>query len=158
AKAKADLRLYAFDCGLIYSTHPEYFGLTLEQVGGNADLPVTCYAIRHPKGTLLFDAGLGDFRTGKPPEDTMGLINTVPHKLVPQLAKIGLTPDRIGMVAISHVHLDHVGNLALFPHARVLIQRAELNAVKEKVPLFTPPDAVARLEAPDVVPLDGDYD
>jgi glyoxylase-like metal-dependent hydrolase (beta-lactamase superfamily II) len=45
--------------------------------------------------------------------------------LVSQLAAVGLTPDDIRYVAISHTHGDHVGNVELFPKATVLIQKAE---------------------------------
>jgi N-acyl homoserine lactone hydrolase len=42
-----------------------------------------------------------------------------------QLAGIGLQPSDIGVVAISHTHGDHVGNVGLFPYATVMMQRAE---------------------------------
>jgi N-acyl homoserine lactone hydrolase len=42
-----------------------------------------------------------------------------------QLAEIGLKPDDIGRVAISHTHGDHIGNVGLFPNSTILMQRAE---------------------------------
>jgi glyoxylase-like metal-dependent hydrolase (beta-lactamase superfamily II) len=42
-----------------------------------------------------------------------------------QLAEIGLKPDDIGRVAISHTHGDHIGNVGLFPNSTIVMQRAE---------------------------------
>jgi len=42
-----------------------------------------------------------------------------------QLAAIGLKPDDITYVAISHTHGDHIGNVSLFPNSTVLMQRPE---------------------------------
>ena len=42
-----------------------------------------------------------------------------------QLAAIGLKTTDIAFVAVSHTHGDHIGNVRLFPHSTVLMQRAE---------------------------------
>lgn len=41
------------------------------------------------------------------------------------LARVGLTPDDVTDIVISHVHWDHLDGADLFPRARVWIQRAE---------------------------------
>jgi glyoxylase-like metal-dependent hydrolase (beta-lactamase superfamily II) len=41
------------------------------------------------------------------------------------IGKVGLAPDQITGVILTHVHWDHVGGVDLFPKARVWIQRAE---------------------------------
>jgi len=43
-----------------------------------------------------------------------------------QLQKIGLKPDDIKYVAVSHLHLDHGGNLAKFPNSTVVVQKSEI--------------------------------
>ena len=43
-----------------------------------------------------------------------------------QLAKIGLTPDDIKYVVVSHMHLDHGGNVAKFPNSTIILQRDEI--------------------------------
>ena len=45
--------------------------------------------------------------------------------LTDQLAELGLKPDDIARVAISHTHGDHVGNVGLFPNSTILMQQAE---------------------------------
>ena len=43
-----------------------------------------------------------------------------------QLQKIGLKPDDIKYVAVSHLHLDHGGNLAKFPNSTIVLQKSEI--------------------------------
>jgi glyoxylase-like metal-dependent hydrolase (beta-lactamase superfamily II) len=42
------------------------------------------------------------------------------------LARLGIDPAAVEKLVISHIHWDHVGNLGLFPHARMPVARAEL--------------------------------
>ncbi len=46
------------------------------------------------------------------------------------LAKVGLSPDDIETVILTHLHFDHAGNLDRFPNAEFLVQRAELDGWK----------------------------
>jgi glyoxylase-like metal-dependent hydrolase (beta-lactamase superfamily II) len=43
------------------------------------------------------------------------------------IGKVGLQPDQITDVIITHIHWDHVGGVDLFPKARVWIQRDEFD-------------------------------
>lgn len=43
------------------------------------------------------------------------------------IAKLGLKPEEISDIIISHVHWDHAGGVDLFPKARVWIQKDEYN-------------------------------
>jgi glyoxylase-like metal-dependent hydrolase (beta-lactamase superfamily II) len=45
--------------------------------------------------------------------------------LASQLEQIGVKPDDVTYVTVSHTHGDHVRNIALFPTSTVLIQGAE---------------------------------
>jgi glyoxylase-like metal-dependent hydrolase (beta-lactamase superfamily II) len=42
------------------------------------------------------------------------------------LAEIGIDAGRVEQVILSHLHYDHVGNLALFPRATFYVQDAEM--------------------------------
>lgn len=42
-----------------------------------------------------------------------------------QLALLGLTPDDITLVVLSHGHIDHVGSLPLFAHRPIYMTRTE---------------------------------
>ena len=87
-----------------------------------------------------------------------------------QLAKIGLKPDDIKYVVVSHMHLDHGGNVAKFPNSTLIIQDDELSfAMFPDEPFaggYIPGDAQV-LRAPvgsskpslmNMIRLEGDYD
>jgi glyoxylase-like metal-dependent hydrolase (beta-lactamase superfamily II) len=65
------------------------------------------------------------------------------------LARLGIDPAAIEKLMISHIHYDHVGNLHLFPNARMPVARAELEfwladpvAQRAQFALHADPDAV----------------
>ncbi len=62
------------------------------------------------------------------------------RNLLEALAKHGLTVDDIDIVCLTHVHWDHVQNIDLFPHAKVVISRTEWDAIQGEEPrdLMTP--------------------
>jgi N-acyl homoserine lactone hydrolase len=66
SSAPQSLRLYVFDCGYLFNVNPETFNLTRQDVP-DPTAPVSCYLVVHPKGTLIFDTGLGDKLVGRPP-------------------------------------------------------------------------------------------
>ena len=54
------VRLYAIECGHMDVLDMGVFADTGEYDGKSGPLAVTCYLIRHPMGTLLWDTGLSD--------------------------------------------------------------------------------------------------
>jgi len=99
-------------------------------------VPVSMFVVDHPKGLVVFDtgnnvaisdgadnckkywsAGFCDFL--KPSQTRADVIDA-------QLKKLGYTTDKVKAVVTSHMHLDHGGNLALFPNAIHVVQRKEL--------------------------------
>jgi N-acyl homoserine lactone hydrolase len=96
-------------------------------------IPVSMWLIDHPKGLVVFDtginaavtqdcksywqAGMCDFL--KPTTNREEMIDG-------QLKKIGVSPDKIKVVITSHTHLDHVGNIKMFPNAIHVMQKKEL--------------------------------
>ena len=102
------------------------------------DVPV--FLIKHPtKGYVLFDTGLHpEFATD--PGKRMGRFN---HFFVPFTAKPGqdaasqmkadgVAPEDVKFVVLSHLHLDHAGEIDAFPNATIIVDKREWLAQKEK--------------------------
>jgi glyoxylase-like metal-dependent hydrolase (beta-lactamase superfamily II) len=50
------------------------------------------------------------------------------------LAEIGLTPEQVDYVTISHMHWDHAGGTSRFPNAKIIVQRDELEFAAGAMP------------------------
>jgi glyoxylase-like metal-dependent hydrolase (beta-lactamase superfamily II) len=154
------LRLYALDCGRAVLTDMSMFSDADDYDGQPGQLADPCFLIRHPRGTLLWDTGLGDKIAAHPEGvDFNGIRFYVDVTLERQLKMLGLSPADIQFVAFSHFHVDHVGNANLFTRSTWIINRAELNAALAPVP----PSAVDKslisgYEHVQTKLIDGDYD
>jgi glyoxylase-like metal-dependent hydrolase (beta-lactamase superfamily II) len=160
AEPVAEVRLYALDCGRYEFKDMGLFSDTGEYDGKPGLLVDPCFVIRHPKGTLLWDAGLGDkiadsatgLRFG-------GIQGWVDHKLVDQLKSIGLTPADITFVALSHLHFDHTGNANAFPSSTWILDKAELAwATATPPPPAVMPDTFSGYKSAKTQMIDGDLD
>jgi glyoxylase-like metal-dependent hydrolase (beta-lactamase superfamily II) len=127
APAPTGVRLYTLDCGRIDLTDMANFSDTGDHDGKHGAMPVTCFLIHHGADWMPWDAGLGDEIAASPAgRDMVGLHFRVPRTLASQLAELKLTPEDIRDVGLSHLHADHSGNAALFPHATFLVAPADL--------------------------------
>jgi N-acyl homoserine lactone hydrolase len=120
-------KLYRLDCGHSLA-NDESVWTPGENAGRDIEFSSTCWLIKHGSAWMLWDTGV--------PESTLGdprgwstlpklIVYHLDKSLSDQLAEIGLKPSDIGRVAISHTHGDHIGNMALFPDATIVMQRAE---------------------------------
>lgn len=126
-KAGAAERLYRLDCGHSLA-NDESVWTPGENVGRDIEFSSTCWLIKHGSDWLLWDTGVPESTLNDPKGwSTLPklIVYHLDRSLTDQLAEIGLKPGDIGRVAISHTHGDHIGNMALFPDATVVMQRAE---------------------------------
>ncbi len=127
------LRLYVFDCGVLNITAEGVarYHVTPAEVG-ETRMPVPCFLVAHPRGTLMWDVGVipdatverqasGGARYDVNP--TAGAVVT--RTLKGQLRAIGYRPEDITYVAISHAHKDHSANLDEFAASTWLLRPAE---------------------------------
>lgn len=120
-------RLYAADCGSIRIGDMSGFSDLGELDGQVRDFIVPCFLVVHPKGVLVWDAGLGDALAAQPAGVDHGPFHLeVKKTLASQLEQLKLTPADVTYVAFSHMHFDHTGNASMFPSATWLINRLEL--------------------------------
>ncbi len=129
AESPAGMQLYVFSSGRMMLS--KGFLQNLAPMEPKIEIPIGFFVVKHPKGNVLFDTGNNDklitdlgywgklatiFEPKMKPEDAIDA----------QLAKIGLKPDDIKYVVVSHMHLDHGGNVGKFPNSTLVIQDDEL--------------------------------
>ena len=137
----AAVTLTRLDCGAIQVNDLNLFSDTDAYVGKSKRLASSCYLIRHGDEIMLWDTGLPAALKGAPIEPKPGMSPTVTRTIVDQLADLGIRPEQVTRIGISHFHFDHVGQAAAFPNARLMIGAADWAALTAEQP-------DARLSAP----------
>jgi len=102
--------------------------------GTPVDLVVPMFVIEHPRGLVLFDTGIAAAVADGGCADYWGdgLCNFVTPKWTREdvvdrkLARIGHALADVTHVVHSHFHVDHVGNIEMFPEAVHVVQKAEI--------------------------------
>jgi len=88
-------------------------------------LPVMAYLIQSDNGYILYDTGSNpEAMNGywqKSMRETYPLYQKEEERLENQLKLCGVKPEDVKTVVLSHMHLDHAGNIHLFPHADVYV-------------------------------------
>jgi glyoxylase-like metal-dependent hydrolase (beta-lactamase superfamily II) len=131
------IELWRLDCGRVEIGNLDMFSDTFLYVGRKKTLTDGCYLIRHGENYLLWDTGLPGELAGKTvPAD--GMVLSLGRTVADQLGQIGVRPEQINFVGISHRHDDHIGQAAAFPKATLLIGAADFETVKGR------PDSAAR--------------
>jgi glyoxylase-like metal-dependent hydrolase (beta-lactamase superfamily II) len=61
----------------------------------------------------------------------------IPHWVSPlrMLGELGVAPDRVTDIVVTHAHFDHMGTIGQFPNAMIHIQKSELLAWYEALAL-----------------------
>lgn len=158
--AVAGVRLYALDCGRLEFGDLGPFSDTGEYDGRPGELMASCFLIRHPRGDLLWDAGLGDQYAGRPEGVQLALYRAkVPVSLESQLKEIGLGFDDITYFAFSHGHADHLGNASRLSKATWLVNTRELAWLEATPPPpRTNPSYIEARNRASTILINGDYD
>jgi N-acyl homoserine lactone hydrolase len=122
-KPPKSLRLYIFDCGVLKPADAKAFGF--DHVA-ELKMSVPCFLVAHPKGTMMWDAGVApdsDFKGDGSPV-SQGFIE-VAKPLKPQLEALGYEPGDIQYIAFSHYHIDHTANANMFAGSTWLVSQPE---------------------------------
>lgn len=91
--------------------------------------PTPCYLVGYGSRYLLWDAGVSRRALGNA-HPTIKLDKTITD----HLAQIGVHPDQVEFVGISHYHGDHTGQATQFPKAKLLIGAGDFEALKRATP------------------------
>ncbi|MCD9109239.1 N-acyl homoserine lactonase family protein [Bradyrhizobium japonicum] len=122
-------KLYVLNCGEGTAGDISRWTPGLNE-GKSMDFVDSCYLIKHSsKGWFLWDTGIADAVAAMPnglvPADPRAVTWRRPKTLAAQLEQLGLKPDDVKAMAVSHTHPDHTGNVELFPQATLYVQKAE---------------------------------
>jgi N-acyl homoserine lactone hydrolase len=153
AQSPQGMKLYVFSSGALTIGKHILMDLAPQET---IKVPVGFFVVMHPKGNVLFDTGnndkiITDPSYWGPAFQRLSPVNTPDMAIDTQLAKIGLKPDDIKYVVVSHLHLDHGGNVAKFPSSTLVVQKDEIRTA------FWPEPGMARAYIPgDVAPLRSD--
>jgi glyoxylase-like metal-dependent hydrolase (beta-lactamase superfamily II) len=124
------LRLWRLDCGsATINDYNSFFSDTSAYPPGPKEITDSCYLIRDGEQYLLWDTGLPAALIGHP-DANPAMTMRMETDIVAQLARIGVTPEQIGRVGISHYHGDHTGQAARFAAAKLLIGKGDLDAMR----------------------------
>lgn len=128
------MTLTRLDCGSIQVNDLNVFSDTDAYVGQKKRLTSSCYLIRHGDELMLWDTGLPAAIKGAVQNTTDPMSPSVTRTLVEQLADLGIRPDQITRIGISHFHFDHIGQAASFPKAKLMIGAGDWAALSAPEP------------------------
>jgi glyoxylase-like metal-dependent hydrolase (beta-lactamase superfamily II) len=141
--APAALSLYRLDCGsFTINQYGAFFSDTFQYPPGPKEIVGSCYLIRHGDRYLLWDTGLTDALVGNPMSNAAQTLR-LNRSIADQLRQIGVRPEQIEFVGISHWHFDHTGQARHFPQARLLVGRGDLDLLRATPPAS--PDSATAL-------------
>lgn len=99
-------------------------------------IPVSMWVIDHPKGLIVFDTGNNVAISGSADNckkywapgncDFLKPSQTRADVIDSQLKTLGYDVSKVKVVVSSHSHLDHIGNIEMFPNAIHVLQKKEL--------------------------------
>ena len=135
AKPLPELSLWRLDCGnFVIKDFNAFFSDTMAYTPGQAkNITSSCYLIRNGNRYMLWDTGLTTRLIGNTRDDAAQKIE-LKTSIVDQLKRIGVRPDQIEMIGISHYHSDHMGQAAAFPKAELVIGKGDWEALKTRRP------------------------
>lgn len=134
-------QLWRLDCGRNHVSDLNRFSDTRAYTGQSRELVASCYLIRDGDAYMLWDAGFSASQKGAVIDRSKPTSSTVDKTIVEQLAELGVKPEQIGLIGISHHHGDHIGQAADFPKAKLVIGAGDLAIIRKT-------DAAAKALAP----------
>ena len=140
------MRIHAVQTGLVKIKNCQCYGKgrgnmrlvnTILDRNWTEPLPIYAWAIEHPEGIILIDTGETvhstepgyfpwwnlyfqlSFKSCLKAEDEAGS----------RLRSLGIEPDDVRWVILTHLHTDHIGGLHHFPNAEIIISRREYELI-----------------------------
>ena len=91
---------------------------TYDEPDGPLPMDYFFWAVRGPDETILVD-------TGWDPAAAARRAGAA-HRPAARMELLGILPDTVSRLVLTHLHWDHTGNVERFPDAEILVQEREL--------------------------------
>ena len=113
-------------------------------------MPVWVWVIEHPGGVIVVDTGENADVLNPDYFNHVGTFNRyINHKTIRfeitreqeidrQLARLGIAPDRIRCVVMTHLHIDHTDGIRHFPKTEIVVARSEFDHPYSNLPELYP--------------------
>lgn len=100
---------------------------------GVIDLPFSFVMARAGERVVLVDTGFMKEGIGGDMADKFG----IPYWISPlrMLAELGVQPEDVTDIVLSHAHFDHMGSVSKFPNAQIYLQKTEWLSWMEAIAL-----------------------
>jgi glyoxylase-like metal-dependent hydrolase (beta-lactamase superfamily II) len=167
---ESGLRVHGIQTGFvaIKSAHhrlrgPEALRLLtiIQDATWTAPLPILTWVIEHPEGIIVIDTGesarmsnLAEYMAcdrvsrwfyGR----NLRMFVTPEEEIGAQVRALGIVPEAVRWVVMTHLHGDHAAGMGMFPNAEVVIARSEFEGHKRQpvgaIPCLWPADFFPRL-------------
>lgn len=154
----ATLRVHAIMAGTVAvkRTHREYHGpeqlrfpVLMADWRWTEPLPIWTWLIEHPEGNFLVDTGENISVQQSDYLDSCGTAGRINRKILrlgiqksqqvsEQLRTVGVAPEDVNAVVLTHLHLDHTDGLKFFPQSEVIVGESEWKHPYGSVPCTFP--------------------
>ncbi|MEC8148165.1 MAG: N-acyl homoserine lactonase family protein [Pseudomonadota bacterium] len=129
-----EMKLYQVSSGVL--KFDKGWLTAMKDVGKILEFPVAMYIIDHPRGLVVYDTGMNVAVSDGKCDSYWGTglcsaflpIQRRDEVIDKWLEKFGYKVSDVKYVIYSHMHLDHAGNMEMFPDAIHVLQKAELKA------------------------------
>lgn len=112
--------------------------------------PIWVWVIEHPEGVIVIDTGENQrvMNTDyfKPAGKIVAAYNrknirfsvSIENEIGFQMKQLGLNPDDVKNVVLTHLHLDHTDGLYHFPKSEIIVHEKEFNNPSGNIPALYP--------------------